>query len=81
MDVQQGQVCRALFMDGCAWEEVAVILGLHRHHLSLAHCRVLRRLDAALVVERFKAALDPARVQCAEREAAFRCARRTRNGG
>lgn len=72
LDALQGQVCRALFMEGSAREKVAVILGLYRHHLSPARCGVLRRLDTAFVVARFKVALDPAWVQYAEWEAAFR---------
>lgn len=76
LDVLEGQVCRALFMEGSAREKVTLILELYKHHLSPARCRVLRRLDAPFVVARFKAALDPARVQYAEWEAAFRRARR-----
>lgn len=81
LDALQGQVCRALFIEGSAREKVALILGLYRHHLSPAQCRMLRRLDAAFVVVRFKAALDPAWVQYAEWEAAFRRARRAQTGG
>lgn len=80
LDALQGQVCRALFMEGTARQKVAVILGLYRHHLSPARSGVLRRLDAAFVVARFKAALDPAWVQYAEWEAAFRRARRAQAG-
>lgn len=81
LDVLQGQVCRALFMEGSAREKVAVILGLNRHHLDPALCPAVRRHDAAFVVARFKAAPDPARAKSAEWEAAFRCARLAQDAG